>query len=35
MVGTYGVGRADLAQLGERLEGSTLVPVPLFGDDDR
>ncbi len=34
MVGTYGVGRADLAELGERLEGSTLVPVPLFGDDD-
>ena len=35
MVGTYGVGRADLSTLGERLEGSTLVPVPLFGDEDR
>lgn len=34
MVGTYGVARTDLHELGERLEGSTLVPVPLFGDDD-
>ena len=34
MVGTYGVARTDLHELGERLEGSTLVPVPLFGDDE-
>ncbi|MCA9694693.1 MAG: amino acid permease [Myxococcales bacterium] len=34
MVGTYGVRRDDLEDLQHRLEGSTLVPVPLFGDDD-
>ncbi|MCA9657594.1 MAG: amino acid permease [Myxococcales bacterium] len=32
MVGTYGVRQSDLDELQERLEGSTLVPVPLFGD---
>ncbi len=32
MVGTYGVQRTDLSELQDRLEGSTLVPVPLFGD---
>lgn len=32
MVGTYGVRPSDLEALSERLEGSTLVPVPLFGD---
>ncbi len=32
MIGTYGVKPGDLESLQERLEGSTLVPVPLFGD---
>jgi len=32
MVGTYGVRESDLESLQERLEGSTLVPIPLFGD---
>ncbi len=33
MVGTYGVARSDLGELQDRLEGSTLVPVPLYGED--
>ncbi len=32
MVGNYGVQPEDLERLSERLEGSTLVPVPLFGE---
>ncbi len=32
MIGTYGVRQADIEELQTRLEGSTLVPVPLFGE---
>lgn len=32
MIGTYGVRQADIEELQRRLEGSTLVPVPLFGE---
>jgi amino acid transporter len=32
LVGTYGVKAEELEQLQGRLEGSTLVPVPLYGD---
>lgn len=32
MIGTYGVRQTDIDELQNRLEGSTLVPVPLFGD---
>ncbi len=32
MIGTYGVRQSDIEALDERLEGSTLVPVPLFDD---
>lgn len=32
MIGTYGVRQADIEALDARLEGSTLVPVPLFED---
>jgi amino acid transporter len=31
MVGTYGVAGSEFQSLQDRLEGSTLVPVPLFG----
>ena len=32
MIGTYGVRQEDIEELQQRLEGSTLVPVPLFGE---
>jgi len=32
MIGTYGVRQEDIEELQARLEGSTLVPVPLFGE---
>jgi len=32
LVGTYGVKAEELERLQGRLEGSTLVPVPLYGD---
>ena len=32
LVGTYGVESERIAALNERLESSTLVPVPLYGD---
>jgi amino acid transporter len=32
MIGTYGVRQEDIDELQARLEGSTLVPVPLFGE---
>lgn len=32
LVGTYGVRHEEFETLQERLEGSTLVPVPLYGD---
>lgn len=33
LVGNHGLDDADVTDLQQRLEGSTLVPVPLFGDD--
>ena len=33
LVGNHGLTDADLGDLQVRLEGSTLVPVPLFGED--
>lgn len=33
LIGTYGVSDADLVDLQARLEGSTLVPVPVFDED--
>jgi amino acid transporter len=33
LIGTYGVTDADIASLQDRLEGSTLVPVPVFGEE--
>jgi hypothetical protein len=33
LIGTYGVSDADLLDLQARLEGSTLVPVPVFDED--
>lgn len=32
LVGTYGVKAEEIEHLQERLQGSTLVPVPLYGD---
>ena len=32
LVGTYGVRHEEFERLQERLEGSTLVPVPLYGE---
>lgn len=32
LVGTYGVKQDELDTLQERLQGSTLVPIPLYGD---
>lgn len=33
LIGTYGVTDEALAELQEQLEGSTLVPVPVFGEE--
>jgi RNA-binding protein YhbY len=33
MIGTYGVTEDDIAKLQARLQGSTLVPIPVFGED--